>query len=231
MQRRHPPSTVQRQQVCTICDLVKPRSQRWAFKLTPKCRHERFYCDNCVARYIETQTNLRNTSITCLDPGCNQLMTIGNIRHFATTRVFQQYDRLATEKLLCSESHSDFRYCAAPNCGFGACYPNGSLEPIIKCVKCGAKTCFVDRVLWHEGLTCSQYDLAITLGTAQYLRVNTKNCPGYHVTIEKNDGCDHMTCSQCGYEFCWRCMANYNGERGIWTVGNSAHHRTCTYFA
>jgi len=27
--------------------------------------------------------------------------------------------------------------------------------------------------------------------------------------ISKTTGCDHMTCSVCKYEFCWRCGSNY----------------------
>merc|ERR1712110_399118 len=30
-----------------------------------------------------------------------------------------------------------------------------------------------------------------------------KECPKCHVRIEKNGGCDHMTCSLCRHEFYW----------------------------
>lgn len=36
-----------------------------------------------------------------------------------------------------------------------------------------------------------------------------KRCPNCRVNIEKNDGCDHMTCTHCGYEFCWFCKREY----------------------
>jgi ariadne-1 len=47
--------------------------------------------------------------------------------------------------------------------------------------------------------------------TANWILANTKPCPKCSSRIEKNQGCNHMTCQKCKYEFCWICM-------GDWTV-------------
>jgi len=76
-----------------------------------------------------------------------------------------------------------------------------------------------------------------------------RKCPNEKcgAPIEKNEGCDHMTCkfctqytsgehtnlftgSRCRCEFCYVCSALYNGAPGIWRVGNSAHERSCPYY-
>jgi len=36
-----------------------------------------------------------------------------------------------------------------------------------------------------------------------------KQCPSCKFWVEKNDGCDHMTC-RCKYEFCYVCGGKYN---------------------
>lgn len=38
-----------------------------------------------------------------------------------------------------------------------------------------------------------------------WIKEHTKSCPNCDNAIEKNKGCNHMTC-KCGYEFCWYCL-------------------------
>jgi len=51
----------------------------------------------------------------------------------------------------------------------------------------------------------------------------TKRCPrsACSAPIEKNNGCDHMTCLACKHEFCWLCFADWKSIR---TTG---HNKTC----
>ena len=35
-----------------------------------------------------------------------------------------------------------------------------------------------------------------------------KRCPACQAPIQKNGGCNHMSCP-CGHEFCWLCMGEY----------------------
>ena len=45
-----------------------------------------------------------------------------------------------------------------------------------------------------------------------WIKANTRPCPKCKTPIEKNDGCNHMTCSNriCGYEFCWICRKDWS---------------------
>lgn len=57
----------------------------------------------------------------------------------------------------------------------------------------------------------------------QYINRNTKKCPGCKVNIEKNEGCNHMTCRQCKHEFCWICFVD-------WKTHCSPGYKGCTKF-
>jgi hypothetical protein len=44
------------------------------------------------------------------------------------------------------------------------------------------------------------------IANALWVAANTKRCPKCELPIEKNEGCNHMTCRTCRHEFCWVCM-------------------------
>ena len=57
----------------------------------------------------------------------------------------------------------------------------------------------------------------------KWVRDNTRPCPQCKSAIQKNNGCNHMTCRResggCGYEFCWVCMADWRKTHGEHTGG------------
>merc|ERR1711959_714195 len=123
----------------------------------------------------------------------------------------------------------EFRWCSRPACGNGQLVEGAQDNPIMTCHICQHRTCFNHRVAWHSGKTCEMYDRDMAESDeaqlVHWIDSNAKRCPKCGMGIEKNDGCDHMTCQRmaggCGAEFCWRCEADYNGPNGIRAVGNS----------
>ena len=39
-----------------------------------------------------------------------------------------------------------------------------------------------------------------------------KKCPNCSIITEKIEGCNHITCSKCSYQWCWLCNGKYNPE-------------------
>ncbi|KAF5376267.1 hypothetical protein D9615_008552 [Tricholomella constricta] len=52
--------------------------------------------------------------------------------------------------------------------------------------------------------------------TANWIKSNTKECPQCMSTIEKNGGCNHMTCKKCKNDFCWVCMGPWVEHGTAW---------------
>lgn len=94
-----------------------------------------------------------------------------------------------------------YRKCLRTTCPVGQIHETGDAEPLMTCTQCGYRMCYVHSRPWHEGQTCSQYDAAQrhqmeNHSSVQLIEQVSKRCPGNgcDVPIEKNEGCDHMTC-------------------------------------
>lgn len=172
---------------------------------------------------------------TCsLDCKQEARLTFTDIRMYATNEIFDDYDQGILRAML--ERNPEFCWCARPACGSGQLHASQDQYPILRCTACNTRTsCFTHHCEWHEGRTCTEYAedatqsdevalLQVLSDTSRYRR-----CPNCRNGVEKNRGCDHMTC-KCRHEFCWCCLAPYKGPKGIAKIGNSAHGEACKHF-
>ena len=66
----------------------------------------------------------------------------------------------------------------------------------------------------HFNIECKEFkkfkdqkDLQVNkISSNHWIKKNTKQCPKCSTYIQRNEGCLHMTCSNCKYEFCWNCL-------------------------
>ncbi|CAJ0834199.1 549_t:CDS:2 [Entrophospora sp. SA101] len=168
---------------CMIC--IEKRYIKSFVIISKNCNHDTNICDECVKKYIENSYEIKS---------------------LVKKDLYERYDKLALRKAL--QQMSDIRWCKNPKCGSAQSHIGSDSEPILTCGDCGTKSCFTHDSLWHEGLTCQQYDeveKARNEATHTYLEQHTKPCPKCGVRISKNEGCDHMTCKvlECKHEFCW----------------------------
>lgn len=219
-------------------------------EILPGCRHDHDICRTCLSMHITTQIESKGYSavdnIGCPTPDCRHRFTYAEIRYLATSEAFAAYDRYTVLKSISSQPN--FRWCLREGCVAGSLYDDPSTIPrsmrsagdanCIECSECNFTMCFACQTPWHGNLTCAQHtsqrEQSFT-ETQSWLAEHTKPCPGEGcgVQVQKGDGCFHMTCSRCQYEFCWECLADW---RGIFVPGEdggflraSGHREGCFF--
>ena len=117
------------------------------------------------------------------------------------------------------------KWCPAPNCEYAVeCgVKQRDLPKIVPTVECAChhRFCFGCSLNDHQPAPCSLVKKWLKKceddsETANWISANTKECPKCQSGIEKNGGCNHMTCRKCKNEFCWICMGNWAEHGQSW---------------
>jgi hypothetical protein len=133
--------------------------------------------------------------ITC--PECDEVFEHHDLKKHMTDEEFARYERLKLRATL--NAIPDFRWCIAPNCDNGQIHDVEG-GTIFTCNSCKYKSCTTCEREFHDGETCEQYTERMAaqddLNKASEATINAmaKECPKCRSKIEKNGGCDHMTC-------------------------------------
>lgn len=218
---------------CAICfQEENPAHFFWG----KNCSHDNHVCLKCFDSHISARISdgiIGN--INCPIEDCNISFSGYEIFEFATRTNADKYAHLNVIKAL--GNMNDFRWCKAEGCGSGQICVDGDDNPLVTCYACNARSCYTHDGPWHPDETCAEYDArkGQTDEDAfnEYINAeenNVKQCPRCKQNIQKNEGCEHMTCRQevggCGYEFCWTCLADYDPIR---KNDNSFHNPTCRW--
>jgi hypothetical protein len=146
--------------------------------------------------------------VVCPESCCTEEFNHEGIRQTLETgddkALFEKYDHRLTLRFL--KQMPEFIMCANPGCDSGQFHdPGPSLLRKMTCMECKRNTCSFHEVIWHIDLTCDQYDRQRRndIPSENWIRKNTKQCPQCHRNIQKNRGCDHMTCKMCEHRFYW----------------------------
>lgn len=93
---------------------------------------------------------------------------------------------------------------------------NVDLSSFMECLACAKPICRGCQQGHGSKQTCAQHAAATQCedSSAAYIRESTKPCPTCSVPLFKDGGCNHVTCSQCAFQFCWLHMSE-------WTVGGA----------
>lgn len=200
-------------------------SQDTAFEMD-KCRHT--FCRACWADYLNEKINADSSGIDalCMQNGCNL-----KVRHSMFEELLDDTTKVKYWKWLVkslADVSPTVRWCPDTQCEL-VCEKSDETRLVREVVcECGTTYCFICGKYPHAPCDCTSAKKWLEKGvgfetTEQYLAANSKACPGCKRPIEKNQGCNHMTCSQCKHEFCWLCLIEWKEH----CMGNNGGYYNC----
>ena len=167
------------------------------------------YHVECFLEYLNSEISDKHLPIRC--PKCTDIIPESDLRDRLEPECFERYQRFSLEKL--AECHpEEYSCCPTPNCQY-LFIPNQ--QSMFTCPLCTKEYCLACRVDFHRGITCQEfqqdfkasgYNDSDQLFMAFVKGNKFKQCPRCRFWVEKNRGCNHMTC-RCRYEFCYICAA------------------------
>jgi len=193
---------------CAICCDEKPPSEIYTYF---QCGHR--YCTQCLREYYATHIKEGDVKLRCPYPNCPTAVLPMQITAVVTdAALLQKYNQFAWFDQV--KSNPNTRWCTKPGCETVLTRQDDAVDQKVVCSGCETVTCFLCGDEWHEGFSCQgNRDRKVRLGLADtsvedYAKKNVDDvriCPRCAVPIEKNKGCNTMTCSFCGCAFCWLC--------------------------
>ena len=170
---------------------------------TIPCGH--LFCTHCWFNYLKTSIlEAKVDNIKCMNHECQEIMTDEFIlKHLSV-------DNILVEKYLKFKKRAEIikdknkKLCPNPDCD--SYLQKSASTKYVKCEN-GHKYCFECLKPPHGKKSC---DYKIEKEFMKWKKgKRVKRCPRCQMYTEKNEGCNHMTCVNCKYQWCWLCEGTY----------------------
>lgn len=200
-------------QECPICVDEKPVSQF----VRLHCGHQ--FCRDCLNSMLAIDIRERTTAdLKCPNMDCREKLSAQDIAHINRDRA-QEVDDIQFQESL--RSNPNIIACPTTDCKGGS-FKEANDHGVVRCTECHKDFCLDCKLQHSDRVTCAHaremQQIASNQNQAErasnaWKQQHTKECPRCKTVIQKTEGCNHMTCRQCRYEFCWLCQRQYGSCR------------------
>ena len=184
---------------CNICGDSYPENE---FIKYDKCKDS--YCSDCWLNYVKGKIeNGIVEKINCMNYNCKEILSKEFILSIINSdkNLILKYNKFIKRLEILNDSKKKF--CPYPECDS---YAEENKNKIVSC-KNGHKFCFKCLKNHNEKTNCEdEMDNDFKIWMKNRI---VKRCPKCRLWTEKNEGCNHMTCSQCRAQLCWLCGQFY----------------------
>jgi len=171
------------------------------------------YCVECLAHMFNTLINEgRVLKISCPDPDCREPIDYNDVAAVVDIEQLSKYENFSFVAGLSSLGSSSIAWCATADCETIMSVDDNAPNKLV-CENCFSTRCALCNETFHTG-TCKDFKKwkqkrkGGDTKFAKYKMAHCKPCPKCGQPIEKNGGCHHMHCSNCGTDFSWYLAGN-----------------------
>ena len=175
------------------------------FKKLPNCKGA--FHKSCLKGYVLQAIQDRRIPIKCPDVGCKRTLQLDFLQTILNKQEIALFNKQSLINLALANPNI-YTFCPTPDCTHIFQLSTKKNAPFeLQCPICKKFACLRCKVPVHTGLTCFEYqsykpeDFELR---DQLRGLKWKKCMKCRFWIEKNDGCNHMTCI-CGNQFCYIC--------------------------
>lgn len=197
---------------CAIClQIIKPGDG----VVIKNCLHE--YCKTCLGRYIQKSDSAIVPCPFRADDGarCIGFLMDSEIRSLVPIDTYLEF---LTKSLDQAEAtNANAFHCKTPDCPLWVEIDEFVAE--FTCPRCNRENCIQCKAV-HQGTSCDNYQEMVhgpdrrsreNVLTANQVRgliaeKEAQPCPHCGILVERIDGCRHMTCTKCRFEFEWQLL-------------------------
>ena len=170
------------------------------------CGH--LFCTHCWFNYLKTLiTEAKVDKIKCMDHECKEIVTEDFIlNHIKDNQnLVEKYNKFKKRAEIISDKNK--KICPKADCD--SFLSKSKTSKYVKCEN-GHEYCFECLNPPHGNKPC---DLKLEKQFMKWKKgKRVKRCPRCQMYTEKNEGCNHMTCVSCKYQWCWLCEGEYKYE-------------------
>ena len=199
---------------CMIC--FEPSTAYSALQ----CGHA--FCNTCYATFLGHQIEDQGHECffaRCPEPKCRLVVSPALVHSLVREEdKLRRYAKAASLARAYVDDQPQLKWCPAPDCDRAVRGKPGVLS--VQC-SCKHRFCFGCMHEDHQPASCENLQKWTVKcrddsETYNWLVANTKPCPKCGTSIEKNGGCNHMTCknTSCKHEFCWVCSGPWKEHSG-----------------
>lgn len=169
---------------------------------TLSCCGHNTACVECLQEIIHASLQERKTTdIRCPNQNCAQAISRRDVSKILRNNpgMYKRYNDVVEQEWL----NKNGIHCPTPDCTYTFIKKSGLKS--LNCPQCKQIHCAKCLNKHPIKISC---DKAAAGANDQWKKQNSKKCPQCKVDIQKNEGCNHMTC-KCRHEFCWECLRRW----------------------